>query len=221
MAHPDGGEVLFDAPLEVNESLDQLWDEAIPISLQDVMRLHYNGLLIRRHVSGDYRTDYGKELVSMKTRLAVAETHFATLQEFGLCIVRHVTQLIPEQREDGFRPPSTANTTVAYSASSYVNHAVGLDNKTASAEISARKIKEMVIDPLQNYYEWCKETGASLMLADIYDPHQFSWHMTSKVVFLHDIDPRLTDKAPGSASSNMEPLVEPYEIDDNFEDIGY
>src|SRR5512146_662058 len=216
MSAPVGGEVLFDAPLEVPAPLFQMWDEAVPY--KKGKRFHRAaGLLLRKHLKCDYSAE--KVPVPMATRLSLVEAHLAKLQQFGLCVISHVTEVAPEPEDSSLRK-TNAHSVVAHSASKFVEDAVRLDEHAASHEIPKHKVQEMIVDPLRHYYEWCRQTGVTVMLSDIFDPHQFSWQQSSGVVFLHDIDPHITEWPPGTAPNHPEPLLELYEFNESCANIG-
>lgn len=218
MSAPVGGEVLFDAPLEPVKPLAELWREAEPFtdrSPRAGKRLHKpTGLLIRKHLKGDYPTRYSGTSVSLAERLDLVNTHLAKLRELGMHAVSHTTEFVPELSS------TNAYAVIGHSASIYVTNGLKLEGPTASRKASRSTVEETAIGPLKAYYEWCRETNVNLMLSDIYDPWAFSWHKPSGLIYLHDIDPRVTNWAPGSSSSHPEPLLEPYEIDEAFANIG-
>ncbi len=174
-------------------------------------------MLIRKHLKGDYPTLYEGISLPLEERLGLVEAHLARLHTFGMRIVRHTTELVTDLPDAS---PDHAYAAIAYSASVYVTNGLKLEAPTASRTASRRTVEEMAIRPLKDYYEWCKETAAPFMLSDIYDPWAFSLHKPSGLVYMHDIDPRVTNWVPGSSDMGTEPLLEPYEIDEAFKNIG-
>jgi hypothetical protein len=54
-----------------------------------------------------------------------------------------------------------------------------------------------ILKPLGNYLEWAETEQPEYLLDDVYTKDQYAWQESSGVVFLHDIDPRLTINKPG------------------------
>lgn len=209
-----GGEVLFDVPLELDEPIEKLWQEAEPFNpdpsrITTRMRLHRaHSLLLRSHAKLHYKTHYeGGATLPLPERLELAEAHFAVLQDFGLSIVSHAPSEVARGRSPG--------DIVAYSASRYIEGGIRLDRSQAAGEISRRKVQELVVEPQQDYYRWCRRTGAKFLLSDVQDPSQYTWHTPSGVVSLHDNDPKM---ALLPHPMNDEAMIA--RIASNFENVG-
>jgi hypothetical protein len=194
---------LFDKPLEVKSPLSELWETAEPIgelSSRAGMRYQKTGhLLVRAHIGVNNRT---------KTEQTIKRTerHLELLRTAGMHIVRHLSEVHPNiERVAGSDPKYMIIT-----ASKYVAKSKPLWTPEAKRSAPRQSINENVFRPLSTYLDWAYKENPKALLSEIYDPTQYSWQQDTDIVYLHDVDPVMTEYEPSHPDTLADYVVDSF-----------
>ncbi len=178
---------MFNEQLEIAAPLSELWANATPYSplspRKDMRRDYQHDLLIKELLLEDY------VVVENDTNKAIDITirHLEKLQDLGMKIVSYVFELEVMPTDDEV---------IGYRATRYVKNSRPLDWPSIQRQLTKKQTKNSITRPLQKYFSWCKDQKEPYVLSDIDLPDQYSWHVPSNNLFLHDVDPYLSSCDP-------------------------
>lgn len=181
MSHQD----MFNEQLEIAVPLSELWAEATPYSplspRKDMRRDYRHDLLIKELLLGDYA------VVENDTEKAfeITTRHLERLQDFGMKVVSYTFELEVQPTDDEV---------IGYRATRYVKSSRPFVWPSSQRQLSPKQTKNSIIRPLQKYFRWCNDQKEPYFLSDIDLPDQYSWHVPSNNLFLHDVDPYVSSR---------------------------
>jgi hypothetical protein len=194
------GQALFDMPLNAGMPLHDIWDKSEVFdadSPYEAMRYYRPlNLLVREYFEGDL--DTGPE--DVEEAIEVSERHLTLLSGMGLTIVRHCVE--PSPADIKTVVPGLGQVK-AYGVSPFIPEILPLDQKEAHLKIPERKLAKSLRQPVHKYVDWCLKNHAPYVLDDVFSADQYSLHLPTGIVFLHDYDPILNHEKPRDRFANL------------------
>lgn len=168
-------EALFNQPLAINSIVEVIGVHK-PLA-GDVWYRPQEDLVIFTN-----EPQWDQDELSAEEALDITEEHLSKLQELGMFVVSHATEVVEEPRA------------MVYCAIPEIplRDISGVDTVQNSLKrIIDPKLEEQAMRPLSAYISWCTQTRSEFMLANVHNASALRYHHEAMKVYVSDPRPAL------------------------------
>lgn len=125
--------------------------------------------------------------------LMLSQAHHRLLGSLGINVISYYQAVIPEGVSGSAATDNDGTVEdfiAAHAVVPYIKNSRPLLNENnETIDIGTSRLEQELANPLYRYIMWCRRERQKYYLADIYSLNQYSVHVPSGALFLHDIDP--------------------------------